>query len=300
MLFKGITRLSELDIDADKDWNARGITNIRQLAPLMSKGDLLQRGDLVIQRIPAGPDGYVITSQGPGKLVTWAPAGGALKYYFPVTVDLAFAINTILGPDHTHNENAPLAREYRSATGDAPASYISRILSTISSVDAQNIIAAPDHSHNANAPIGSGLEILVDGFVEETSVGAQTDHTAEARSGAGADINLCPFTTVGDKIYIGCQFPFWQAWVNVSTTGAGNWTNSAYYWNGAWQACVGEEGDTDFQGGTGWRRIQHTPQGDWALSVIMAMNLYWMKIECTNWVNEVTPPIGSQIFVAIA
>jgi hypothetical protein len=52
----------------------------------MVKGELLVKGDSVIERLPAGPDSYVLTSRGTGKIPTWAPAAGQLKYYFPVQV----------------------------------------------------------------------------------------------------------------------------------------------------------------------------------------------------------------------
>jgi hypothetical protein len=106
--------------------------------------------------------------------------------------------------------------------------------------------------------------------------------------------------TVLDKIYIGSNYPFWQAQIQVGTNGAGNWTNVSYYWNGAWTAVVGEnDGSNSFLQGTGLKFISHVPQGDWALSIIQGMNLYWMMVRTDNWVNRVTKPLGTQIWVAI-
>jgi hypothetical protein len=225
---------------------------------------------------------------------------GYYDRYYGVTIGLVDAETVHAGPDQSHNKNAPLVTAHKQTYGDAPADSISRRLATLGLVDATNVIASADQIHNNNAPMRSGLEILVDGFVEETAIGGQTDKTAQARSAAANDLNLCPFTVVADKIYIGSLFPFWQVWLNLTTNGAGNWTNSVYYWNGAWTAVVNESGAADFQSGAAWTRIEHTPQGDWALSIIQAMNLYWMKIETTNWVNEAVAPLGGQIFLAIA
>ncbi len=298
----GISKLSQLNIDADKDWNTKGIVNIKQLAAAMDVGDLLVRGaGGYLVRLAPGTANLVLTSSGPGALPTWQPGGTYLNRYFPFTIYLNDpAVSVIAAPDKTISKNASLTRDYKKAYTDDPANYIKRLLATIASTDAQNVIAAADHSIAKNGPLACSIEVLVDGFVEETAVGAQTDKTAEARSGTADDINLPPFTAVNDKIYIGSAWPFWQAWVNVTTNGSGNWVNSCYYWNGAWTACVDEGGDADFQAGARWIRVQHTPQGDWALSVIQGMNLYWMKIETTAWVSEAVAPLGGQIFIAIA
>lgn len=68
----GITRLSELMIDADKDWQLKGITNLLELASSMQKGDMLIRSDNVIVKITPGGAGTRLTTQGPGALPTWS------------------------------------------------------------------------------------------------------------------------------------------------------------------------------------------------------------------------------------
>lgn len=295
----GIRNLSELNIDANKDWAAMGISNIKELALGMTHGDLLVRGAAILQRFVPGIFGEVLTSSGPGVLPFWGPGGTYLDRYLPATLYLAYAAQKVT-KDKTISKSSSLSSVHVGATGDDPANMIKMIAPTLASIDAQNVIAAPDHLVAKNGPIASSLELLVDGFVEETAVGVQTDHTAEARDATTNDLNLCPFTAVNDKIYIGSNWPFWQAWIRVTTNGSGNWANSCYYWNGAWTACVDEGGDGDFQAGARWVRVQHTPQGDWALSVIQGMNLYWMKIETTAWTSEAVAPLGGQIFVAIA
>ena len=68
----GITKLSQLQIDADKDWQGYGISNLKELAPGMQKGDMLQRGDSgVLERFSPGPIGFELTSNGPGHEVEW-------------------------------------------------------------------------------------------------------------------------------------------------------------------------------------------------------------------------------------
>lgn len=297
----GIDRISQLIIDADKDWQTRGITNIKQVAALMSRGDLIVRNDSILARIQAGPLSYVLTSRGPGKKATWAPAGGALNYYFPVLVESAHA-EAIVTVDQVINENAALASSHYQAYVDTPADYIRRLDCAIALADAEAVLAGPDQTIAITATPRSALSILCDGFVEETAAAVQTDKTAEARSPAANDLNLNPMTpAIGDKVYIGSAYPFWQAQVQVATAGVGNWLNSWFYWNGAWVPAVGEiDGSNEWQFGTGLGTISHTPQGDWVPTIIQAMNLYWLMSNTTGFVNQITAPLGSQVWVAIA
>jgi len=294
-------RLSDITIDVDKDWQVKGITNIKQVAANMVIGNLAQHNGTILQRIACGPDGYVLTSQGLGKLLVWAPAGGALQYYFPVSIESAHA-EAIVPVDQVHNENAPLTSEHKEAYLDAPADYIKRLTPAIALADAEAVLAGPDQSIPVTLTPRSGLSILCDGFVEETAAAVQTDHTAEAREATINDLNLNPMSDVVlDKVYIGSNYPFWQAQVLVSTVGVGNWTNTWYYWNGAWVPVVGEiDGSNEWQFGAGLSLIHHTPQGDWVPSVIQGMNLYWLMSRTDNWVSRVTKPLGAQIWVAIA
>ena len=68
----GVTRLSGLEIDADKDWEGYGISNLKELAPDMQRGDILQRGDSGgLEKFSPGPIGFEVTSNGPGHEVSW-------------------------------------------------------------------------------------------------------------------------------------------------------------------------------------------------------------------------------------
>jgi hypothetical protein len=288
----GITKLSELLIDVDKDWAAKGITNLKQLALAMARGDLPMRGSTVIIPFQPGTIGYVCTSAGPGHLLSWAPAGGALKYYFPAPIDLTHA-QAIVPVDQSYNKNAPLTREHKEAYLDAPADMIKRLTPAVASVDAELVVPV-DQSYNKNVSPGRDIAILVDGAVSETAAGGQTDETAAARDPTTLnDMHLCPMTTVGDKYYLGFSLPFRRIYVYVSTAGAGNWTNQVYFWNGAWAAVADEDDQTGQFMTAATRRIDWTMPVGWIQSIIMGMNLYWIKIETTNWVNEATAPLGA-------
>jgi hypothetical protein len=302
MLFKGITKLSELQIDSDKNWNTKGITSIKEVAAAMSRGDIVVRGDSVLVRLAAGADGYALTSQGQGKLPVWAPAGGALKYYFPVTIDLLAQVIHIAAADQSINKNAPLVTTDVEAYDDQPLLNINQIRPELDSTASATRLAAADYSEGKNARFKAALSILVDGFVEETAAGVQTDHTAEARDDTANDLNMNPMSdTVLDKVYIGSNYKFWQIQANVGISGVGNWTNVWYYWNGAaWTTVVDElDGSNEWQHGTGIKLISHTPQADWATTTIQGMDLYWLMSRTDNFVNRTTKPLGTQLWVAL-
>ncbi len=52
-LLGGIVRLSEIEIDGDKDWQGKKITNLKAIAAGMVKGDTVCRGADILERIPA-------------------------------------------------------------------------------------------------------------------------------------------------------------------------------------------------------------------------------------------------------
>lgn len=68
----GATRLSQVEIDVDKDWAVMGISNLLELAALMQKGDMLVRSDNTIVKISPGTAGSKLTTQGLGALPTWS------------------------------------------------------------------------------------------------------------------------------------------------------------------------------------------------------------------------------------
>jgi len=47
----GITKLSQLEIDADKDWLGKGVWNLKAIASAMTKGDIPYRGSSILQKL---------------------------------------------------------------------------------------------------------------------------------------------------------------------------------------------------------------------------------------------------------
>jgi len=72
----GITKLSELEIDVDKDWQGHSVTNIAHLASGMTRGSLLVHDGSVLAAVTAGTIGDEFTSNGLGHIPEWeAPPG---------------------------------------------------------------------------------------------------------------------------------------------------------------------------------------------------------------------------------
>lgn len=300
---KGITRLSQLEIDADKNWEEKGIVNLREIAAGMTIGDLAVRGGAIISRIAAGAVDYVLTSAGPGHIPYWAPAPGILETWIGVWIYISKS-ESIAIIDYNHAETLPqLDTEHVEAYIDAPGDNIIRLDRQPDIVKNTVIIPGYDYSIPITpTPIIAGFSILCDGFVEETAATVQTDKTAEARSSAAHDLNLNPMTPqVNDKIYVGSEYRFWQVQVNQGVQGIGNWLNHWYYWNGvAWVAVIDEmDGSNEWQDGTGLKLISHTPQLDWDRCAIQGMDLFWLMSQTDGLVNQTTAPLGSQVWVAL-
>jgi len=300
-----IPTLSELLIDIDKEWvdengQPRGISNIKEIAEAMAIGHTIQHNGTKLIKLLPGIDTYVLTSQGLGKLVIWTPGGSYFERFLPVTIDLSHAL-AIVTVDQSHNKYAPLTTWNRQNCGDAPADYIKRLTPAILCPDAQAIVTV-DKSHNKNAPIASegSVKLLVDGAVADDG-GVQTDETAAARNATVDDMTLLPAApAVDDAYYLGFNYKADWFWVNISTAGVGNWALAHEYYNGVgWSACVDIIDETLEWTASGTKKIQHTPQGDWALTTIQGMNLYWIRARVSGFVNITTQPLGAQAWCEV-
>ena len=294
----GITNLSELTIDADKNWQVKGITNLKEVATAMAKGDLSVRSNLILVRFAPGPIGHVLTSAGAGHLPAWLPVPGPLELYFPAWIDLSHA-EAIVAAAQSHNENAPITSSHVQAYLDAPADLIKRLTPAIALADAEAIVAAAQ-THNENAPIASecALEFDVGGAKLEDG-GAFTDYLAEINSVGANDVQLLPVMTNGglvvdDAFYFGLDKLWDQLWLNIGVPAVGNYALAHEYWNGAWVALAGVIDNTSEFTIAGKHNMKWTRPGDWALKLVDGSNLYWIRARVTNVVTYTTQPLGTQ------
>jgi hypothetical protein len=184
---KGITKLSQLQIDGDKDWNGKGITNIKHIAEGMTKGHIMQHNGQVLETLPAEVAANVLTSAGPGQKVVWAPGGTYLNRYFPVSIHLTQDARKPFSTDRNKSILAPLTVPY-SIEDHLNAGWVERLepeieasllLDTFSPNKANTISPARvDTSIQADIP--------VNGAVTEAG-GIPIDETTQAKSGLSID-----------------------------------------------------------------------------------------------------------------
>jgi len=72
----GISKLSELTIDADKNWAAMGISNLAYLAAGQTKGSVLAHDGTKIAYMAPNSIGNELTSQGPLAVPSFEPPPG--------------------------------------------------------------------------------------------------------------------------------------------------------------------------------------------------------------------------------
>lgn len=304
LLIKGVTKISELEIDVDKDWNAKGISNIKAIIDAMDIGDLAEHDGTELVRRPPGAINYVLTSMGPGHALIWAPGGTYYHRYIPSTIDMSQAA-AVIPVDQAYDKDAPITTWNRQNYGDAPADYIKRLTPSVGLVDAEAVVAV-DKSHNEDAAIATGhtqtLSEAVGGAVAEEIFVGQTDETAEANSPAANDMTLLPDPPqVDDAYYLGANHTFSYVIFDMGRAGYGVWTITWEYWNGvAWAPLTNVFDGTDGFKETvlGHHHVSFTIPGDWALTVILAMNLFWIRARVSAYTSEAQTPLGTRAWVS--
>lgn len=296
---QGISKLSELEIDADKDWQAKGISNIKEIAAGMTIGNIVQQNGTKIVLLIPGKDGYVLTSQGPGKLVTWTPGGTYFNRYFPVTIDLSKYAG-IATPDQTKGILIPIETSLEN--------QLTPQLSAAPSLTLAKAITTPDYAEAKNPTVATNryYEMLLDGAIAHYGdpVPGDVDELTESRDDTADDMHLPPQNAHDppDEYYLfGNLIKFDAVYIIVSTAGVGNFAvQSVQYWDGAAWSAPPDLADhlNDFQAAaTSW--AEWTVPGDWALLNVGGYNLYWIKIACTAMVNLTTPPLGQKAWVRL-
>lgn len=309
---KGISKLSELEIDTDKDWNLKGIFNIKEIARGMAIGHIAQRNDTKMVKLPPGIANYVLTSQGPGKLLTWAPGGTYLARYYPVSIELSHA-EAIAVVDHSLSKGLPIptALGYQRDIGVGHNLGWFRMLKPEVALSHSEAIVTVDQHHRRSVAVDSegGAKMLVAGALAyEATYDANpevwTDETVAARNTIVDDMHLLPGATrglyVNDAYYFGFARTFDRVWVSISTAGSGNYALAHEYWNGtAWALLLDTVDDTDEFCTGGTNKIQFTRPGDWATTTLEWRTLYWIRARVTEVVNYVTQPLGARAWCEV-
>ena len=301
LLKAGISKLSELEIDADKNWNLKGISNIKEIALGMAIGDIVQHDGARLVKLSPGEAHHVLTSEGPGKLVTWAPGGTYFYRYFPVSISLANAVAKV-SPDRSQDEEALIATLHMQAY--ETSGYIRRLISTVALLNAEAKVI-PDKTGEKAPAAGTGysLKIQVGGAVAHDDDVGDTDESAAAQNPTANDMHLLPpIPAASDAYYFGHARKFDMVWLDIGTQGEGVWTIAWEYWNGsAWVSLSDVVDNTnDFTAVTGLHDIKFTRPGDWAITDIGGITgLYWIRGRVSSYTSVITQPLGNQAWVEI-
>lgn len=275
----GITKLSELEIDVDKDWQAKEITNLKAVVSAMVQGDIVFRGSDILQKL-AGEYGVgynFLHMQNTGMLAPeWTDIQDIIAY-------LTGAVNRMIAPP-TLVIPTPAIGVEAAAASSPPGRTATPSLT----------IPAPSISEAAVANSPGA----VDGAIADDG-GVQTDETTEANSPAANDMTLLPAVpAVNDAYYFGLATKWnWLA-LNIGTPGVGVWTIVWEYWNGSTWATLPGAYDTSngFRNG-GYQSVGFHQPGDWATSTILLLDFYWIRARISAYTSVTTQPLGTQAWI---
>jgi hypothetical protein len=182
-----ITKLSQIQIDVDKDWRGKGISNIKQIAEGMAKGHVIQHSGSILETLAPGPASYVLTSAGPGQRVVWAPGGTYLHRYFPVSIDLTRDTRKPFNADKSKAVLAPLTVPYCIEEHIHP-DWVERFEPEIAISILAELFSSDQEKTQSPAVSDTSIQVdlPVNGAIADDG-GAQTDETTQAKSGLSID-----------------------------------------------------------------------------------------------------------------
>jgi hypothetical protein len=263
-----VSRLSQLTVDTDKDWNGKAITNLKGLAVGMTQGDLFFRGAAVIQRLAPGVAGQFLITRGSGANPEWGDYAGRAERLFYLAVN-----QPVLGL----------------ATLNSPGGGFTSAPNLITPAPG---ISVPIITSSPGLAVGGSV-------YHDDSPLIDTDETAQTNSVATNDMHLLPSPgAVGDGFYFGLTSLWDWLLISIGTAGAGVWTITWKYYNGVtWTALTLKYDETSHFRTSGVKRLHFIRPGDWALTPIAGLNLYWIKAEITAYTNMTTQPLGTQAWI---
>ena len=280
----GISKLSELEIDADKDWQGKGITNVKEMASAMGHGDLVVKttSTPILIKLPPfyGVGAHFLHTKSIGQGLfepEWKDiqefvayiTGGANRIITPPILTMP-APSIAFGVAEDHSGGGHVAAETLSVS--APS------------------IGVPATATYSPAAVGAA--IADDG-------GVQTDETTQANNPTANDMTLLPAVpAVNDAYYFGLSTVWDWLSLNIGQTGTGTWTIVWEYWNGStWASLPGAYDTSNGFRNSGYQSVGFHRPGDWATSSIMLVNLYWIRARVSAYTSITTQPLGTQAWI---
>jgi hypothetical protein len=300
LLTRGINKLSQLEIDTNKDWQSREIANVKAVAANMAHGDVVFRGGSILERLTADAgNGYnFLRSRGPGLSPVWQDIE-SLVQYMTGAVNRAAAFDlSIPSPAISQVSQQASSPPGRFATGvlSPPEPEISLDTQTGpgGAVVSSPSLGIPTPGISGHAAIGSP----VNGAVADDG-GTQTNETPQANNDTANDMTLLPVTPVmGDAYYFGKSSMWDWLELRIGTAGIGTWNIDWEYWNSAgWVALADVVDNTSGFRVIGTRLVLFTRPPDWTQANVGGIaNLYWIRARVSAYTSIVTQPKGTRAF----
>ena len=302
----GVSTLSALTIDVDKDWAGKGISNLKELALAMTQGDLVVRGaGGVLVKLSPGVANTMLTSAGPGLIPFWGPGGFYLNRYYPATIYLGVPTVT-KNPTRSHNqaETPSITTDDVEVLDDQPASMVKMISPAVTLPGTQTKNTARTYTQG-NTPASHthfDLTQVLEAAVADDG-GVQVDETAAAKNATANDMTLFPAVPVNnDAYYFGSDYKFDELILNIGTAGAGVWAVAWEYYHSdtTWHALAGlTDGTSAFQAAAGSHSVLFTKDANWTAVAVAAISKYWIRCRMSAYTSIVTQPKGTQAWYKI-
>ncbi|AGG05927.1 hypothetical protein [Dehalococcoides mccartyi] len=303
LLLKGVARLSQLEVDTGKDWEAKEITNLRSVAIAMAHGDIAFRGVSVLEKLAADAGkGYsFLRSRGPGLAPVWQDIE-SLVQYMTGAVNRAAAFDlSIPSPAVLYSAQQASSPPGRTSVGvlspPEPEITVTILTGPGGAVALSPSLDAPVPAISGQAAIGAPL-----GGAVADDGGVQTNETAPANNDAANDMTLLPSApAVNDSYYFGRPTLWDWLELRMGTAGNGTWDIAWEYWNGAaWLPLPDVIDNTSGLKVSGTRLMTFTRPLDWAQNTISGIsNQYWVRARVSVYVSIVTQPKGTRAFAWI-
>lgn len=302
LLLRGVARLSQLEIDSDKNWQAREITNLKTIAGAMGHGDIAFRGADVLERLvaDAGKGYNFLRSRGPGLSPVWQDIESLIQFMTGAVNRAAAFDLSIPSPYVSQVTQQASSPPGRAAVGvlspPEPAISVDTLTGPGGAVASSPSLDVPTPGVSGQAAIGAP----VGGAVADDG-GVQTDETVQANNDTTNDMTLLPpVPAVNDAYYLG-RSSLWD-WLELrmGTAGNGIWDIDWEYWNGAWVPLADIVDNTSGFRVTGTRLVTFTRPLDWVQTTVGGIaNLYWIRARVSTYTSVVTQPKGTRAFAWI-
>ncbi|MDD4986911.1 MAG: hypothetical protein PHQ43_14280 [Dehalococcoidales bacterium] len=303
LLLRGVARLSQLEIDADKNWQSREIINLKTIAGAMGYGDIVFRGADVLERLmaDAGKGYNFLRSRGPGLSPVWQDIESLIQFMTGAVNRAAAFDLSIPSPYVSQVTQQASSPPGRVATGvlspPEPEVTVDVLTAPGGAVVSSPSLDVPTPGVSGQAAIGAPL-----GGAVADGGGVQTDETAQANNDTANDMTLLPaMPAVNDAYYFG-RASLWD-WLELrmGTVGNGIWDITWEYWNGAAWAALDDANDaTSGFMVSGNKLITFTRPGDWTQTTVGGIaNLYWIRARVSAYTSVVTQPKGNRAFTWI-